>query len=239
MTSKGLRSFVIGASAVGSAALAAYALLIGPWHRRWGATDQEVARSMPGDDLVPDANFSTTRAITINARPADVWPWLVQIGQGRAGFYSYDLLENLAGLNIHSVQEIIPEYQDLQIGDVIPLEPGGSGYTVAAMEPERRLVLHADSTQDTALEQGLGQVAMASTWVYELEERPPTHTRLIVRWRARMNPIPASFSGAALFGALIAWVIEPIEFLMEQKMMRGIKARAEAVTNGQDGGHAT
>jgi hypothetical protein len=158
----------------------------------------------------------------------------VQIGQGRAGFYSYDLLENLAGLNIHSAQEIIPQFQGLQVGDVIPLEPSGSGYTVAAMEPERRLVLHADTAQDAALQQGMGQIDMASTWVYELEERPPAHTRLIVRWRARMNPIPSSLSGAALFGALIAWVIEPVEFLMEQKMMRGIKERAEAATPAPD-----
>ena len=88
-------------------------LVVRPWHRRWGASDEEVGRSLPGDDLVTEANFETTRAITIDARPEEVWPWLVQIGQGRGGFYSYDLLENAMGLDIQSAGQILPQYQGL------------------------------------------------------------------------------------------------------------------------------
>ena len=114
----------LGGLAVASAAgFAAYVFAIRPWHRRWGATDAEVSGSMPGDDLVEGANFQTTRAIDIDAPLEAVWPWLAQIGQGRGGFYSYDLLENLMGLDIHSADRILPEFQDLRVGDVIPIEP--------------------------------------------------------------------------------------------------------------------
>ena len=81
--------------------------LLRPWHSRWGATASEVASTMPGDELFPRAQFQATRAITIAAPPSAVWPWLVQVGYGRAGFYSYDLVENLVGCDIHSTDRIV------------------------------------------------------------------------------------------------------------------------------------
>ena len=96
-------------------------LLIQPWHIRWGATDAEVERAMPSDDLMKNATYVATRAITINTGIADVWPWLVQIGEGRGGFYSYDGLERLVGCNISNADRIITEYQHLEAGDEIPL----------------------------------------------------------------------------------------------------------------------
>ena len=210
-----------GLAAAGSAGLAAYAFAIGPWHRRWGATDAEVARALPGDQMVPNANFATTRALTIHAPPERVWPWLVQIGQGRAGFYSYDLLENMMGLSIHSAGQIVPEWQDLKAGDTIALEPEGSGYTVADVESNRYLLLYTGAEGEGTLDQVFREADAASTWLLFLEERDVGHTRLRVRWRARwkLTTSPASF--------LIGVLLDPIEFVMEQKMMRGIKQRAE------------
>jgi hypothetical protein len=178
---------------------------------------------MPGDDLVEDANFQTTRAIDIDAPLEAVWPWLAQIGQGRGGFYSYDLLENLMGLEIHSADRIIPELQDLQVGDAIPIEPEeGGGFTVAEIAPNRHLVLFMDGTGDTEVDRVFRQANAASTWTFMLNEPEPERTRFVVRFRARWDLLrsPASF--------LIGLVLDPIEFIMERKMMRGIKERAEA-----------
>ena len=88
------------------------------WHLRWGATDAEVVSAMPGDEIVPDASFIATRAITIAAPPEQVWPWIVQIGTGRAGFYSYDLFDNAAR---PSADRILPEFQEIQVGDWVPM----------------------------------------------------------------------------------------------------------------------
>lgn len=213
----------LGGLAVASAAgFAAYVFAIRPWHCRWGATDSEVSGSMPGDDLVEDANFHTTRAIDIDAPLEAVWPWLVQIGQGRGGFYSYDLLENLMGLEIHSADRIIPELQDLRVGDAIPIEPEGGGYTAAEIAPNRHLVLFTDATGDSEVDRVFRQANAASTWTFLLKDPEPERTRFVVRWRARWDLLrsPASF--------LIGLVLDPIEFIMERKMMRGIKERAEA-----------
>lgn len=205
-----------------SAGLAAYLGVIRPWHRRWGASDPEVAGRMPGDEMVLNANFETTRAIDIDAPVEAVWPWLVQLGQGRGGFYSYDLLENLMDLGIHSADQVLPQFQNLRVGDKIPIEPEGGGYTVAEITPNRHLVLFTDGTGDSELDKIFRQANAASTWTFLLEAPAPQCARLIVRWRARWDP---SSSPSAF---LIGLVLDPIEFLMEQKMMRGIKQRAEA-----------
>jgi hypothetical protein len=213
----------LGGLVVASAAgFAVYVFAIRSWHRRWGATNAEVAGSMPGDDLVPTANFETTRAIDIDAPAEAVWPWLVQIGQGRGGFYSYDLLENLLGLDIHSAHRILPEFQDLKVGDAIPIEPAGGGYTVAEIAPRRHLVLFTAGTGESELDKAFRQANAASTWTFLLEEPESERTRLIVRWRVHWDLL----SSMASF--LIGLTLDPIEFLMEQKMMRGIKERAEA-----------
>lgn len=222
--SRGIGIGVAGAGVIAAAATAAYLGVVRPWHRRWGATDDDVQRTMPGDDLVDNANFCTTRAISIQARASQIWPWLVQLGQGRGGFYSYDLLENTMGLDIRSAGQIVPELQDLQVGDTIPLEPEGGGYRVAEIEPNRYLVLFTEGEGDSDMDQVFRQADAASTWTFLLQEQDGAGTRLIVRWRARwdLTGSVASF--------LIGVMLDPIEFLMEQKMMRGIKERAEAST---------
>lgn len=209
-------------AAASAAGLAAYVFAIRPWHRRWGATDAEVSGSMPGDDLVEDANFRTTRAIDIDAPREAVWPWLVQIGQGRGGFYSYDLLESMMDLDIHSADQILPEFQELGVGDAIPFEPEGGGYTVAEIAPNHHLVLFTDGTGDSEVDKAFRQANASSTWTFLLKEPEPERARFVVRWRTRwdLQSSPASL--------LIGLVLDPIEFIMERKMMRGIKERAEA-----------
>ena len=106
------------------------------WYNRWGATPAEIAGTMPGDELVPLPKMTSTRAIAINAPPEDVWAWLVQIGQGRGGFYSFDALENLLRCDIHSADRIIPQLQELHTGDLIRLAPAQAPcYRVATVAP--------------------------------------------------------------------------------------------------------
>lgn len=183
-----------------------------PRQIRWGATDAEVMRPLPGDAIVPRPRNWSTRAITIAAPAASVWPWLAQIGQGRGGLYSYDWLENLAGCDIHSTNRIIPELQYLEIGDVIRLGPEGyPAYPVAAVEPGRALVLGGDDPE-------LG----AHSWAFVLDPVDEQTTRLIVRSRGDYPPTLANF---------MIWRVltEPLHFVMERKMLLGVKQRAEAM----------
>ncbi len=144
------------------------------------------------------------------------------MGQGRGGLYSYDWLENLMGLRISNIDQILAEFQQLKVGDIIPLEPGGSGYRVASIEPNTVLVLVVRATDSgwmgTVMKQGNG----ASTWVYLLRELDSERTRLIVRWRMYWKP---TFKTPAL--VLIRLLLASIEFVMERKMLLGIKKRAE------------
>src|SRR6266581_5299442 len=107
--------------------------------RRWGATDDEVNLTLPGDELVSHADLTATRAITIHATATQVWPWIAQLGQGRGGFYSYDFLENLVGCDIHSADRIVLEWQDVRIGDEIRLAPQVA-LTVALLKRGKSLV---------------------------------------------------------------------------------------------------
>ena len=203
--------------------VAIYTLAIRPWHLRWGAADEEVDDPLPGDELVQDAKLNATHAVSIQAPPAQVWSWLVQIGQGRGGFYSYDWIENAMGLEIHSSDSILPEHQDLQVGDVIPLAPDGSfGLPVAMLEPERVLVLHGDTRipdQKSGPPMRPGDYLVA-TWGFYIFPQPDGGTRLVERWRSDWAPSLLNTFFYRLF-------LEPGAFLMERKMLLGIKERAE------------
>lgn len=127
----------IGISLVvlGAVLLGVYLRFIRRWQLRWGASDVEVARPMPGDNMVKHPTFNATRAVTVGAQPEEIWPWLVQIGITRAGWYSYDWVDNLGR---PSARRIIPELQHLAVGDVIPLSPNGKeGQWVKAFEPNQ------------------------------------------------------------------------------------------------------
>jgi hypothetical protein len=186
-----------------------------PWMERWGSTVDERTRPLVGDELVADAN-EQTHAITIDALPAAIWPWLVQMGQNRAGFYSHDRLERLVGAGIRNANRIHPEWQELAIGDLIrtyrPIrrfEP--LGWLVSVVDPERALVLHEPERN--------GKIN--SSWALVLEESGGGRTRLVSRWRFRRRGL-----GDALFKRL---VFDPAHFVMETGVLRGVKQRAERV----------
>ena len=190
----------------------AYLLIGRPWHLRWGTTGEEARKRLPGDELVPRPVVEATRALTINASAKEIWPWMVQMGAGRGGLYSYDWLENLAGLGIHSVDRVVPELQDLKEGDVFPLDaPSGTGPTVAELVPERAIVLHF-------LDPRGGRSVLS--WAYILDQVDEGTTRLIFRFKLDANPRP-------LWGLVYALLIEIPHFVMERKMMLGIKDRVE------------
>ena len=128
--------------------VAVYHVLVRPWHRTWGATTEEVSRQLPGDDAAPEPSDETTRAVTVAAPSDDVWPWVVQLGQGRGGFYSYTWLENRVGADIHNVDRIVPELQELAEGDSIRMvredywfQSPMTSMTVERVDPGRTLVL--------------------------------------------------------------------------------------------------
>jgi hypothetical protein len=202
--------------------LALYHVVMRPWQLNWGATQAEVQRHYPGDELVPNPAYQTTRAISIRAPAAGVWPWLVQIGYQRGGFYSYDWLENMSGLDITSTDQTVPEYQDLVVGDSIHIAPE-TPLTVRVLEPNQLLVLHtimnpfgAQLVDPDEPEPG---PYMAWTWAFLLEAMGEATTRLLTRVRANYQP--------RWLAPLAYAVLEPTHFFMERKMLLGIKTRAE------------
>jgi hypothetical protein len=222
MSQRSSTGLVLAGVAAGAAAAAGYAWVIRPWTLRWGATRGEVQMALPGDDLVGFPKINSTHAITIQARPSDVWPWLVQLGQGRGGFYSYDWIENMMGLDIHTTDRVLREYQDIKAGDIVPLAPNGFGIPVAFVQPEEMLVLHGDTRQGTEgiqLPLRPGDF-MAVSWGFYLFERLDAATRLVARWRADWAP---TVQNTLFYRAFL----EPGAFLMERKMLLGIKERAE------------
>ena len=172
-----------------------------PWNLRWGATDEEVNRSMIGDDIVKNPTFNATRAITIDASPEEIWPWIIQIGYKRAGFYSYDFLDNDG---IPSAEGIIPEYQDLKVGDRIPLDKEGT-ITVEALEPNKHMLLASQSGR--------------MTWAWGLYQTDAQQTRLVTRLRVRMESIVPR----------LLW--DAFEIVMMRKCLLGIKRRAESLAS--------
>ena len=207
----------------GAVGLGAYALFLRPRQLRWGATFAEANQTLPGDDLVPVPNFRTTRAITIQAPPARVWPWILQIGYQRGGFYSYDTLERLAGLvDLRSTNKIVPDWQAISAGEAVLISPV-TPLDVVIMEPERAFVLHTVMNPFTAerAEPQSGSAYMNWSWAFILAPVGAASTRLLIRVRAELQP--------RLLATAPAWlVLEPLHFLMERKMLQGIKTRAEA-----------
>ncbi len=231
MADKSRFSKLIGGAIAGVGLVAGYVLAIRPRILTWGATKEEVERSLPGDDLVRNAKMEATHAITIN-RPADqVWPWLIQIGHQRAGWYSYDWLHRLMGIagslehERRSAEHVLPQLQDLQVGDVVEIAPD-MGYDVVQIDPGRALVLHiAVETETFEPFDPAGEppdTYFTSSWTWFLEERGENATRLIVRIRVGYSP--------SLANALMTHgIMEPGSFVMERRTLLGIKRRVEGV----------
>lgn len=193
------------AVSTGAVAIGTYAALLTasrPWHQRWGATDEEIARPLPGDELSEGA--AANHAVTIDAPIDEVWPWLVQIGQDRAGFYSYTWLENLIGADIHNADRIVPEWQSLKRDDRVRL----ASRKLYGDRPLLR-VTHFEPGRSFVLE-GWG--------AFVLQPIDEHTTRMIVRThRVKRSPLHKLFD---------FFIGEPAHFIMERGMLLGIKERA-------------
>jgi hypothetical protein len=240
-----VRNIGIAAVAAAGAAIVGYQLVLRPWWRSWGAAPEESGRALPGDEILSGGVTAETRAITIDAPPDAVWPWLVQMGFGRAGWYSYDAID-MAGT---SSERILPEHQDLKVGDLMPTHPGG-GFVVRRIEPGRALVLYLDADlvkqqADTYAAEMAAESAeemppnlkvtstvmantqptdFAATWAFVLDEVGSGRTRLTERFRVAFGETDKPWTRYTLpmmgFGV----------FVMVRKQLLGIKARAEGAS---------
>jgi hypothetical protein len=195
---------------LGEIALASPLFLFAPlyrrWHLRWGATDAEVAAPMAGDAIVCQPSFATTRAITIDAPPGAVWPWLIQLGYGRAGFYSYDLFDNGGH---PSAERLLPEHQQPKLGDWIPMAAPiteTSAFKIKELNPNRSMLWAKPH----------------STWAWKLEPLDGRRTRLITRLKDRY-----SWRSAPANALLSLILLEFGDFPMMRKLLLGVKRRAE------------
>ena len=211
--------------AVWAPAYFAASVLTRRWHRTWGATAREAEGALPGDELVADPELQTTRGTDISAPPELVWPWLIQMGQGRAGLYTYEWIENLPGAQIHNLDRIETSLQALQVGDLIRLTPErylgrlpGQYYRVEEVRPGKAL---------TMLQQLPG--GGTSSWAFVLRALPADRTRLLARGRTSSK----EGFGGRLSRKLELLLLEPGYFVMERGMLKGIKRRAEASAVGQ------
>ena len=177
------------------------------WFRRWGTTDEDLRRVMAGDPVIANPTHSATHALTVDAPPEDIWPWLVQMGYRRGGLYSYDWLDRLFGLDRPSANRVLPEFQQLSAGDVIPLGRG-QGFPVTAIEPYRTLVL--SGTND----------GFQWVWQFGLYPVDEGRTRLVSRGTQRFANTISTW--------LFMRVMEPAAFIMTRRMLLGVKQRAEA-----------
>ena len=187
--------------------------LLRRWRRRWGTSEEERALRLAGDELIPAPQWTYDHAISIRAPRSAVWPWLVQLGQGRGGFYSYEALENLVGCQVRNVTELRPELQQLGVGDTVVLHGrSGFGPRVVVLEAERALVLGGPPNEKGS----------QATWGFHLLDGPGGTTRLLERGRGVAGKGLAEQLG---FGPCL---MDPIGFVMSKKMLRTIKRLAEA-----------
>jgi hypothetical protein len=242
-----MKRLLFAAAAVGTGVIV-YREVVGPWWRSWGIDRTDVDRMLPGDDLVPEAPTIDTRSIEIAAPPSDVWPWLLQMGYGRAGWYSYDSIDMVGA----SSRRIVPEWQSLAVGDVIPTHPGG-GFEVRVLQPERALVVYSDTgivtsqaaaardtgadaastnVQATGAFLGATQPAeFAASWAFVLEPIAGGRTRLIERFRVKFGASDKPWTAATL--PVVGFGV----FLMTRQQMLGLRGRAEALARARETGH--
>ena len=239
-----MKKLLLATAAIGGG-LILYQRVVRPWWQSWGVDRRDTARALPGDDLVPGALTTDTRSIDIDAPPTDVWPWLVQMGYGRAGWYSYDAID-MTGV---SSRHIVPEWQTLAVGDVIPTHPGG-GFAVRVLEPERAMVLYSDTgivasqaavAREAATDapttniQATGvfleatqPTEFAASWAFVLEPLPDGRTRLIERFRVRFGESDKPWTAATL--PVVGFGV----FLMTRQQMLGIRERAEGLARERE-----
>jgi hypothetical protein len=199
-----------------------YHLGLRNWCMRWGTTPAEVHATLPGDDLFPVYAGQATHAITIHASPQQVWPWLMQIGQDRSGFYSYTIFENMFGADMPKVEHLVPDWKPRAVGETVwfatPRRFGGQGKMIPAIvEPNRAFAMVSPNDWQRLQAGGRAQEGM---WTFTLEPLGDGQTRLIARVRGGTPPTLTSRLVGRLF-----W--EPAHFVMEQKMLRTIRDLSE------------
>lgn len=209
MQKRVIKKMVIGSPVVFGSAIVFLIFVYRPWALNWGATDDEINRSMPGDEIVQNPTFNATRAVTIKAQPEEIWPWIIQIGYKRAGFYCYDWFDNDG---IASAERIIPEYQDLKVGDLIPLS--------AVMYVEV-IELNPNQSMLWVFPEGSGPWT-GSTWAWELCQKDAQDTRLLTRLRVHTDSIISRI------------MLDFFEIVMMRKCMLGIKERAERMATSSE-----
>jgi len=215
------RSAVVALGAVG-----AYAVVLRSRQLRWGATADESAAPLPGDTLIPAADLVATRAITVKADAARVWPWLAQMGQGRGGLYSYDWLENLVGCQMHSADQVVPQWQDVAIGDDFRLHPD-IALTLAEVDPPHALVVRGGVSPTGRPSVEEPAMPYDFTWAFVLVPGGPGRTRLLVRER---------YAYLTAGARPLVEAVSIVSFVMTERMLRGIRDRAEAPRTRESAG---
>jgi hypothetical protein len=197
---------LLGGAVVVTAAASLYLKFARERVLNWGATPEEIEQEMPGDEILPEASLQTTRVVTVNARPEHIWPWLVQMGpKPRAGAYTYDAVERLLGIDIENRDEILPEFQHLEVGEFMGLNEKGQGLVVRAIEPEQFLVVQ--------------WIPQQNTWTFALYPGRDGTTRLVSRNRLK--------GAGPVFRASMVGFMEPGSLVMERKMLLTVKKLAE------------
>jgi len=197
------------ALAYATLAYVAVVIVTRPWHSRWGSSGAELRAALPGDEFVPNPHYTIQHAVTIQATPPAVWPWLIQLGQDRGGFYSYDWLERLIGDEIRNAERIHSEWQTLRTGDL-----------VRATQPDYLGGIFGPNVGWRVTRLDTNRVVVLSGWGAFVLQPANGSTRLIVRTRGNGKPNVA----LAPFGLL---VFEPAHFIMQRRMLLGIKERVE------------
>ena len=197
--------------------------LIKTRYQTWGATAEDMARPLPGDERVPKSIVTNNLAITINAKAADVWPWIAQLGQERGGMYSYELLENLIGCKMRNAEQVKPEWE-MKVGDLMRMGPPGYPVDQVVALERGHWLLMAGANPKTGVVEPIqpGQTTYTNyTWLLYLDERPDGTTRLISR--SHLDYAPRSF------GFKLIWEVftDPIGCVMTRKMLLTIKQRVE------------
>jgi hypothetical protein len=202
--------------------LVLYSAVLRPWHHQWGTIGAEATQSLPGDNLVPGAVSQVTHAITIAAPPEKIWPWLMQIGQDRSGFYSYTRLENLIGCEMPEVHSLHPEWPARVSGETVwfgtPKRFNGQAKMIAAVVDAPRSFAMVSANDWQKISAGSG--GTEGSWAFSLIPIDAAHTRLVIRQRGG----PPKTLGARVMGAAF-W--DPMHFVMERKMLETIKELAE------------
>ena len=211
MAASSLAARMARAAALLFAGLGAYHLGVRPRLLRWGAEDDEITQAFPGDARIADPFLVSTRAVSVAAKPREIWPWLVQLGDGRGGLYSHDRLDMFFGyLHSPSANVVLPQYQDLAVGDVIPLGRGPD-WPVTIVDRERALVVEPAGAE--------------ITWCWRIIPSTEGHTRLVSRVRLRL--------GTRWLLWLLGPAIDLPWFVMERQMLRGIARRAEGLASSR------